>query len=234
MTDQDRIHQVEAVMLDKFQSEPFHSLYFLNNCRPRSWRYGGTCSDKVLSARQTLNELGFDARLHISFIGGVPSHRLLRIRLDERYWFADVGNGWPSVKAFPEDRPIEYWSYGIRYHSVLVGDRLEIHQFRRGRDILSTSIPVGPQHQGEVQSVIDARFERAYPFSRKLRFAQVVGDEFRFLRDHTLSVFKADGPPEDRELPTPIPAEALEELFDFDHRGFMTSAGLTELVTGVE
>ncbi|NQY54719.1 MAG: hypothetical protein HRT42_14245, partial [Campylobacteraceae bacterium] len=95
---------VEKIILDSFKQEPFHNLYFKYNILPTSFKFGGTCSDKALSVYTILKENNIEVTLHSSFINNIESHRLLKVYIEGKYYFADVGNAWPSVRMFPVDK----------------------------------------------------------------------------------------------------------------------------------
>ena len=182
------VQLVENVLLKKFQTEPFHNFYLIYNLQPKTLKYGGTCSDKTLSLLYTLKEMGIPARLHSSIINDQEIHRLVSVIINGKVYFADVGNGWPSIKLFPKDHEIVYSNYGITYRSTIQNKSVYVYQERRGKEKLSTIIPFSSKSEKEIMKDIENRFNGSivYPFSDKLRFSLVVGDKFLFLRDKTL------------------------------------------------
>ena len=118
------VRAVEALMLQKFKTEPFQNLQLLSGKQPSSPRHGGTCSDKTLSFLSAASQAGFSASLHSGFIGGKEIHRLARVHVDGRVFFADVGNVWvqfPSTAAISRDpsviRPRVGFGLGMRYNT---------------------------------------------------------------------------------------------------------------------
>ncbi|TNC84179.1 MAG: hypothetical protein CSH37_11875 [Thalassolituus sp.] len=188
----DRVHQL---MLDEFRSVPFHNLFYLGLCQAgrADSPIGGTCSDKVLHFRDRLSARGIQARLHSAFINGQNCHRVLVLDLEGERYFADVGNGWPSVRLFPAERDSSYSAYGIEFLSYRNGDWLNIYHRKEGRSSLSVRIPLTLMEEEQVELAIQNRFDGAtgYPFDDGIRFAQVLGDAFVFLKRDRLRIFRA-------------------------------------------
>ena len=182
---------VEKIILDSFKQEPFHNLYFKYNILPTSFKFGGTCSDKVLSVYTILKENNIEVTLHSSFINNIESHRLLKVYIEGKYYFADVGNAWPSVRMFPVDKNYEYTSYGIKFRSLVFDDYMEIYQFKNDKETLSLQIPFKCKSEVEIKEDMKNRFSKNidYPFLNKIRFAQLFEDKFYFLRDDILHIY---------------------------------------------
>ena len=106
------IYLAEKILLEKFQQEPFHNFYLLNNIQPTTTKFGGTCSDKALSYLKSVKTAGLKAYLHTARIGGEEIHRLVRLEINNQRYFADVGNGWPSIQLYPAFKPVLYECYG--------------------------------------------------------------------------------------------------------------------------
>lgn len=188
----DRVHQL---MLDEFRSVPFHNLFYLGLCHAgvANSPTGGTCSDKVLAFRDRLSAQGIQARLHSAFINGQNCHRVLVLDLEGERYFADVGNGWPSVRLFPAERDSFYSAYGIEFLSYRNGDWLDIYHRKEGRSSLSLRIPLTLMDEEQVEHAIQNRFDGStgYPFDDGIRFAQVLGDAFVFLKRDQLRIFRS-------------------------------------------
>lgn len=187
------IELAEELILKAFKDEPFHTLFFLYDFVPPSNDYGGTCSDKVLSIKRILTDNGFEVHLHSSMINNIECHRLLKLIIDEQEYFADVGNGWPSIKLFPANEGIKYTCYGITFESKVFSKYIEIHQSRDGISKHTVTIPLESKIESEIMEDISFRYEKLYPFSGKLRFAQIINDQFIFLRDSELSIYSESG-----------------------------------------
>lgn len=187
----DAIKALEAIMLEKFETEPFHNLALLFGERLQVDLPGGTCSDKTLSFLSAAKRAGFDVGLHSGFIGGQEIHRLARVHLEGRVFFADVGNGWPALKMYPADREVSFTSFGMRFRTELDGDRLRVFHMRRGKESLQLEIDLDGRPESEIRADIKRRFSSGivYPFSHDLRFALVVDERFLFLRGDRLEIY---------------------------------------------
>ena len=113
---------VESLILQKFMTEPFHNFYFMGGLSNDSLEFGGTCSEKTLSLKKVLDRSGIQANLHTAFIKKKEIHRLIKVTIDEGEFFADIGNGWPSVKLYPVDQDIEYHCFGMCFRTELKDD----------------------------------------------------------------------------------------------------------------
>lgn len=213
------VRVVEALILAKFQAEPFHNLYLRFDYPRTTLAYGGTCSDKVLSFHEALRSLGVAGTLHSAFIDDAEIHRLVQVRIGDALFFADVGNGWPSVKMFPLDHEVEYRCYGMRFRSVIHGRRMSIYNTRTDVERLQMDIHFDCKSEREILTDIEGRFGRGvdYPFSKGLRFSQVIGDRFLFLRDDRLEIYSSSQPYEEiLGLDVSRLRETIQEHFGFD------------------
>ncbi len=190
----DPIRAVEMLMLEHFKTEPFHNLHLIYGQRVHAGR-GGTCSDKTLSFLAAGKRAGFDVSLHSAFIGGHEVHRLARVRVGRRLFFADVGNGWPALKLYPADREISYRCFGMGFRTEVAGGRVTVLHEKRGRESLQLEIDVRPRPESEIRAQIEGRFSSGvvYPFSDSLRFSLVVGSRFLFLHGDRLEIYSDDG-----------------------------------------
>lgn len=57
-----------------------------------------TSSDHALNFVSAGVRAGLDVSLHSGFIDEQEIHRLARIQIGTRRYFADVGSGWPAIK----------------------------------------------------------------------------------------------------------------------------------------
>lgn len=189
------VQAVEALMLEHFQTEPFHNLHLVYGSRLKSVVPGGTCSDKTLSFVAAGVNAGFDVSLHSAFIGGREIHRLARVRIEDSLFFADVGNGWPSLKLYPADREISFCCFGMGFRTEIADGRVSVLHNKRGRESLQIEIDVRGRPESEIRTDIEGRFASGieYPFSNSLRFSLVVGKRFLFLRGDRLEIYQAGG-----------------------------------------
>lgn len=186
------IQLAEDLLLQKFQQEPFHNLYLLQGVEPTTLVHGGTCSDKTLSYLSSAREAGLDAHLHSARIGGEEIHRLARLELGGRRFFADVGNGWPSIKLYSADTPTHYSSFGMEFRSEVDAGVIRIFHRKRSVEKLQMEIDTQPVPEEEMGLRIKRRFSSGitYPFQEELRFSMVVGERFLFLRHTQLEIYE--------------------------------------------
>lgn len=184
------VRAIEALMLEKFEAEPFHNLRLLYGDEVAARVPGGTCSDKTLSFLAEARRRGFDVALHSARIDGVEKHRLARVHAADRVFFADVGDGWPALRLLPADREVAFRCFGIGFRTEVSGGRVSVYCDRRGCEALQLEIDVHGRPEREILDDINRRFSSGieYPFSKSLRFSAVVGDRFLFLRGERLEV----------------------------------------------
>ncbi len=189
------VEGAERLVRKHFEQVPFHNLFLLYGDNLNGRLSGGTCSDKTLSFIKDARALGFSAKLHSGFIGGRDIHRLASLAIKGRQYFADVGNGWPALKLYPADEEISYRSFGMEFRTQLGDGRLAIFHKNRGKESLQLEIDLVGKPEDEIHADILGRLSSGivYPFSQKLRFAQIVGDRFLFLRDQTLYIDTENG-----------------------------------------
>lgn len=219
---QNALEEIEALILKLFQDEPFHNLYLLFGKEPLSNKHGGTCSDKTLSFISAAKALGFDATLHSGYIGGKEIHRLSRVTIDNRSFFADVGNGWPSIKLYPADEEISFTSFGMKYRTVVSNNWISVFHVRNGVESLQLEIDSTPRKEEEVKESIAQRFISGikYPFCNSLRFSLVVGTKFLFLRGERLEIYTDDGFSVVDGIESEHVRKVLDEQFHYDSADF--------------
>ncbi len=215
------IRAIEALMLEKFRLEPFQNLNLIYgpSCRPLP---GGTCSDKTISFVRAGRKAGFDVSLHTGFIRGQEIHRLARVRVDDEVYFADVGNGWPAVKLYPAHREVMYSAFGMRFRTEIADGRITVFHERQGREVLQVEIDIFGRPESEILDIIERRFDSGiiYPFSDSVRFSQIIGRRFLFLRGSLLEIYSDDGIKcldgiDDTSVPT-----VLWQYFHFNAQSF--------------
>lgn len=189
------LQAVEALVLEKFETEPFHNLRLLYGDDVAASVPGGTCSDKALSFLFEARRRGFEVALHSAFIDGEEKHRLVRVHIEGRTYFADVGNGWPSLRLYPADREVAFRCFGIGFRTEVSSSRVSVFCERRGRETLQLEIDLRRRPEREILQDVSRRFTSgiAYPFSTSLRFSAVVSDRFLFLRGDRLEIHREGG-----------------------------------------
>ena len=180
------------LMEQKFRAEPFHTLQMLYGESVGRQVPGGTCSDKTLSFIHEARKKGFDAKLHTAFIDGKEIHRLARLNLDGRVFFADVGNGWPSLHPYPADEQITHSCFGVTFRTEINDGMLSVYYRIEDKEQLQMEIMLTPRPEEEILNEIKERFSSniAYPFTNRMRFSAIVDDEFRFLRENVLFIYR--------------------------------------------
>lgn len=189
------IIKVEALMLHHFKTLPFHNLKLIYGDDLQNMPAGGTCSDKTLSFIADAKEQRFDVALHSAFIGGEEIHRLAKFNIGGRHYFADVGNGWPSIKLYPSDTPVDYQCYGMKFRTEIDEDYVTVFHKKNNTEALQMKIPRAERNEADILRAIENRFTSGivYPFSDSLRFSQIVDNRFLFLRGDRLEIYGVDG-----------------------------------------
>jgi len=220
------IQLAEYILLKKFKREPFHNLFLLNNIHPKTTAYGGTCSDKTLSYLAEVKAAGFEAYLHSACIGGEDIHRLVRLEIEGGRYFADIGNGWPSIQLFSADTPVTYECYGMRYRTVIENGVITVYHLKRGIEKIQMEIDIAVKPESMIYKSIKDRFSSniTYPFSNELRFSMVVGDRFLFVRDTQLEIYSHDGYEEISNIHMKNLESTIVNHFDYDIRPILTQA----------
>lgn len=211
------ISDIQQLMYKHFDTIPFHNLDLLYGRPLQGGIPGGTCSDKTLAFLNDLKKHNVNAQLHTAFIGGQEIHRLVRLDIEGRVFFADVGNGWPALNLFPADKGVSFECFGMTYRSVVTENWVRIFHQRQGKESLQMEINVTPKSEAEIQEQINSRYTSGieYPFSTSLRFSLIVGNAFLFLRGNRLERYSMDSfstlELREKEIPSAINSE-----FGFD------------------
>ena len=189
------LRAVETLLLEKFRSEPFHNLNLLYGRPRQSGLKGGTCSDKTLSFLSAAKQAGFDVALHTGFIGGEEIHRLARVSIGSRVFFADVGNGWPSLRLYPADKEIRFRCFGMSFRTEITDSRVKVFHEKMGKESLQLEINLRDRPEDEIKAEIARRFSSGitYPFKNSLRFSLVMEERFLFLRGDRLEIYSDQG-----------------------------------------
>ena len=176
-----------------FREEPFHTLHLMFGDGHEHTERGGTCSDKTLSFLEKAKHQGFDARIWTAFIGGREIHRLASVAIDGVQYFVDVGNGWPSLIPYPADKEIEYQQFGMTFRTELLEDKISVYHTKEGIEYLQMEIMRTPRKAADILDEVKNRFDgtNEYPFSNRMRYSAIVGQEFIFLRDCRLYIHSA-------------------------------------------
>jgi len=177
--------QIENEMVKYLKKYPFHNLFILYNINIFATEYGGTCSDRTIHFLNKLKERFnniFDIKLHIAKINNKKTHIILRIIIDEKIYFCDVGMGYPITKLLPSENKIQFTSYGITFRTIVEQDKLIVfinENNGNGEKELMT-IDFKEQNQKAIEQKIKNRnkYIKDIPLSKKLRYFFIHGDEF--------------------------------------------------------
>lgn len=215
------IEKIEQLMLKHFCTIPFHNLNLLYGKPTTPPLPGGTCSDKTLAFLSEALEVGADAHLHTAYIGGKEIHRLVRVNIDGRVFFADVGNGWPTLRLLPVNKKITFRCFGMNYHTEISDEWVRLYHEKRGKESLQMEINTKPRPERKILNQIRSRYSSGieYPFSQSLRFSLIVDGEFLFLRGNRLERYSKSGFAM-QELGVKAIPEAIKREFGFDVRGY--------------
>lgn len=190
-----KIKRAEAILLEKFKTEPFHNFNRLKETSRFSECIGGTCSDKTMSYLKALEQNGIHGYLHTAIIRKQFNHQLARIEYKGNSYFADVGNGWPSIFLYPSDKEVNYMCYGMEFRTEIQDEQIKIFHTRNGRETIQMEFNRNPQPQKLIKKKIECRFSNDihYPFDAGLRFSLVVEDQFIFIRDSNIYIYSNKG-----------------------------------------
>lgn len=216
------IEKIEKILYRCFEKEPFHNFFQSNKIEPKTYDFGGTCSDKSMSFLEKLKLCGYDAHLHSSWINDKEIHRVVKINLGGKFFLADAGNGWPSIHLYPLFEEISYTAFGMQFQSKLFKDKICVYHTNNGTKHLLFKAFFECKSEIEILKDIANRFSTniQYPFSGKIRFSQIVKDRFLFLKDTSLKIY---GDSEYSEISNirlqDIPA-IIQKYFNFDLKKF--------------
>ena len=79
----------------------------------------------------------------------------------------------------------------MKFTSQVCNGRVSVFHERQGRETLQLEIDVKTKPESEIRKDIALRFNSGieYPFSNSLRFSQIVGERFLFLRGNRLEIY---------------------------------------------
>ncbi|WP_114767619.1 arylamine N-acetyltransferase [Vibrio rhodolitus] len=211
------IPHIEQLILEHFRNIPFHNLNLLMGRLGENTIPGGTCSDKTLAFLSDVRDRGANAYLHTAYIGGKEIHRLVRVNVDGRSFYADIGNGWPALRLLPADEAVSFECFGMKYRTEVNNEWLVVFHEKQGRESLQMEINTTPRSEREIFDQINSRYTSGiqYPFSNSLRFSLVVGESFLFLRGNRLEKYSKTGFTV-KELDEQDIPKAIQQEFGFD------------------
>ena len=211
------IDSIEGLILKHFRTIPFHNLNLLYGTPAENRIPGGTCSDKTLLFLNDARQNNLDVHLHSAYINNKEIHRLVRIIIDGRVYFADIGNGWPTLKLIPSEEETTFHCFGMRYRTEIIDNCIHVFHTKRDSESLQIKIDKTPRPENTILNQIKSRFNSGinYPFSNELRFSLVKGDKFLFLRGNQLETYSNSGCKRRRVDEEKIPL-LIKQEFGFD------------------
>jgi hypothetical protein len=126
-------------------------------------------------------------------------HRLLKVIIDSKIYFVDIGSGWASIKPFPIDKEINYKCCGIEFFSKIdnLKQILTIKMTRKLKNKINQTdiiceIPFESKPENEILEDIKNRFQNKsiYPFEKKLRYSFILNNAFYFIRDDEVFIYE--------------------------------------------
>lgn len=217
------LQAIHDLIKNHFVTEPFHNLYLLYK-KKSLIGYGGTCSDKTASFIAAARQQGFDAQWHTAFIADREIHRLARITIAGKIYFADIGNGWPAFKLYPADQEVYYQCFGMHFRTKISENKMKVFHLCKGRESLQMEINFPQKPEKEILRDIESRFDSGiiYPFSKDLRFSLAVDDQFLFLRGNNLEIFTEENYNIIEQIDTVNLGKLIKQYFYYDLQPLMS------------
>ncbi len=175
---------------------PFHNLFYLYDISIPPSSHGGTCTDRTKYFKQLIDKKYKDSGLVTSFhrasIGGEETHTILKIIINDKVYFIDVGMGFPLIKLIPSDVDFSYTAMGIQFHSSVNGDEIVVKsniQNKEMEELMRFKID-SAYSQVEILEKMERRFEQKalIPFLQKgLRYMFIHEDAFYMIKHSDIS-----------------------------------------------
>jgi len=184
--------QLEAKMVHYLETYPFHNLFRLYLKQDMSApKFGGTCSDRTLHFKENLENFcsqnSIDIKLHIASINGKRTHTILRILIEEKIYFCDIGMGYPITKLIPSNQNIHFKSYDIEFRTIIKENEIVVfineHKGEGEKELMS--IDTREQLQEKVKNRIKNRLEdtKDVPLAKRLRYFFIYDGEFYQIKE---------------------------------------------------
>ena len=199
------IQEIEKEIEAFLRKVPFHSLFFIYDIDASPQHLGGTCSERCIYFKQTLEKRfpnKLNARLHRCKINGQQTHTVILVSLDGQDYIIDVGMGFPLVKAIPCFKPIDFSAYGIRFTSKISGNIIRLFSDMSGEEKLLFELDKRPQAPEQVENEIKNRFadKSIYPFGKGIRYFAIIDDTYIQIKHD--NIFEGSPPPSIRRFPS--------------------------------
>jgi len=180
-------NRIESEMLNYLKQYPFHNIFRLYLTRNISApQFGGTCSDRTVHFQKKMNNFfiqnSVDFKLHIASINGKRTHTILRLTIEGKVYFCDIGMGYPITKLLPSYKDITFTSYGIEFKSIIKDNKMTvlINENKGDGEKELMIIEIEEQSQEEVKNRIKNRIEdtKDLPMAKKLRYFFIHNEQF--------------------------------------------------------
>lgn len=179
--------KVEEEIISYLKKYPFHNLFILHNLEHIfASEFGGTCSDRTTHFVQKLKDNNIsnhiEIKQHIAKINAKATHTILRMLIEDKVYFCDVGMGFPITKLLPSYENIQFTSYGIDFRTQVDDKKIVVfideHNEHGEKELMS--IDIKEQSQEMVEKNINNRSEylKELPLSKKLRYFFIYDDKF--------------------------------------------------------
>jgi len=186
--------KIEEEIENYLKKYPFHNLFSLYNLTEViASEYGGTCSDRTIQFKKILNEIfqynSVNIQLHRAFINGKKTHTILKIEIDKKTYFCDVGMGFPINRLLPSHKNIKFNNYGIKFKSVVNNNELMIYIDEGQGEQELMKIVNEVQNQEKIEEEISQRWDKRHelPFHNKLRYFFIHNNKYYQIKDNDLS-----------------------------------------------
>jgi len=181
------MNQIIQILKQDYETVPFHNFRIILK-KDMELKYGGTCSDRTLYLKQKLDALGIETFLHSARIKGKEIHRMLKIEINNEFYFLDVGLGWSLMLPISLKQNMKYNFFGLHFKTEINKNEITLYKKNKNNYTVSYNTTVETQNQEKIEQQINNRFENIefYPFKDSIRFSKVIDNEFYFLKGNVL------------------------------------------------
>jgi len=181
------MNQIIQILKQDYETVPFHNFRIILK-KEMELKHGGTCSDRTLYLKQKLEALGIETFLHSAKIKGKEIHRMLKIEINNEFYFLDVGLGWSLMLPISLKQNMKYNFFGLHFKTEINKNEITLYKKNKNNYTVSYNTTVETQNQEKIEQQINNRFENIefYPFKDSIRFSKVIDNEFYFLKGNVL------------------------------------------------
>ena len=183
--------------IDKFlKAFPFHNLFFLYEVPINASKFGGTCTDRTQLFKEQIKKNSWykaiNVLYHRAMINDKETHTILKVIINEKSYFLDVGMGFPINRLIPSYENIEFNAYGIKFQTQIIDGLIVVQSDFNNKMEELMKIPIIDQRtQAEIKELMNERFtsKSNYPFSKGLRYMFIHKNIFYSIK-HDSSIFE--------------------------------------------